>query len=92
MRLNDVAERINYPFQQIADDTVIVDPRNRLMHQLNDVGSRVWELLAKKQAITDIISVVTDEYDVDLPTAREDITQLMDKMLALKLIRIIPNE
>jgi len=92
IRLNDSAERINYPFQRIEGDTIIVDPKDRLMHQLNDVGARVWELLTKKQTVSGIISAVADEYEVDSATVREDITQLLDKMLELKLIRITHNE
>jgi len=90
--LNDSAERINYPFQRIEDDTIIVDPKDRLMHQLNDVGSRVWEHLARKQTLSAIITAIADEYEVDPSVAREDITQLLDKMLELKLIKVIHNE
>ncbi len=92
IELNDSAERINYPFQKIEGDTIIVDPKERLMHQLNDFGSRVWELLTRKQAISDIINAIADEYEVDSSTAREDITQLLDKMFELKLIHITHNE
>ncbi|MBI5779763.1 MAG: PqqD family protein [Planctomycetes bacterium] len=88
IRLDDSAERINYPFQKIEDDTIIVDPKNRLMHQLNDVGSRVWELLSQRQAIRDIITTITDEYNVDPSAASEDVIQLLDKMSELKLIKV----
>ncbi len=92
IELNDSAERSNYPFQRIEGDTIIVDPKDRLMHQLNDVGSRVWELLTRKQALSEIINAIANEYEVDSSTARADITQLLDKMLKLKLIRITHNE
>ena len=92
IELNDSVERITHPFQKIEGDTIIVDPRGRLMHQLNDVGSRVWELLIQKQTVSATISAVTDEYEVDQSTASDDIIQLLDKMLELKLIRITHNE
>ena len=85
-------ERINYPFQKIEGDTIIVDTRDRLMHQLNDVGSRVWELLTLKQTVKTIINAVTDEYEVDPSAAGDDIIQLLDKMSELKLIKVTHNE
>jgi hypothetical protein len=90
--LNDSAERINYPFQRIEDDTIIVNPKDRMMHQLNEVGSRIWELIAKQQTVSGIICAITDEFEVNPSAARNDIIQLLDKMLELKLIKVIHNE
>jgi len=92
IQLNNSVERINYPFQKIEGDTIIVDTRDRLMHQLNDVGSRVWELLTLKQTVKTIINAVTDEYEVDPSAAGDDIIQLLDKMSELKLIKVTHNE
>lgn len=92
IQLNNSAERINYPFQKIEGDTIIVDTRDRLMHQLNDVGSRVWELLAIRQPVSGIISTITKEFEVDPSTASNDIIQLLDRMSELKLIKVTSNE
>jgi len=92
IRLNDSAERISYPFQKIESDTIIVDPKDRLMHQLNDVGSRVWELLSQKQMVSDLIVTVTTEYEVNPSAASDDIMQLLERMTELKLIKITHNE
>ena len=91
-KLNDSVERIHYPFQKIENDIVIVDPKDRLMHQLNDVGSRVWELLINKQTVSAIINTVTDEYEVDQSNAEDDIIKLLDQMSELKLIKVTHNE
>ncbi|MEW6027514.1 MAG: PqqD family protein [Planctomycetota bacterium] len=88
IRLTDSVERINHPFQMIEGDTIIVNPKDRLMHQLNDVGSRVWELIARKQAVTDLVNAITNEYDIEPPEAGADIIQLLEKMSELKLIKV----
>ncbi|MFH1231912.1 MAG: PqqD family protein [Planctomycetota bacterium] len=90
IKLNDSVERINnYPFQKIEDETIIVDPKNRLMHQLNDVGSRLWELLIKERSVQEIADIIVEEYDIDAPTAQKDIIQILETLSEQKLIRII---
>lgn len=90
IKLNDSVERMNnYPFQKIEDETIIVDPKNRLMHQLNDVGSRLWELLIKERSVQEIADIIAEEYDIDAPTAQKDIIQILETLSEQKLIRII---
>jgi hypothetical protein len=93
IQLDDFVERIsNYPFQKIENETIVVDSKNRLMHQLDDVGSRVWELLIHKRSVQEVIDIIAGEYEVDFSTARKEITQFLQTLSEQKLIQVFHNE
>jgi hypothetical protein len=52
------------PHQRLEEDTIVVDPRRREVHLLNETATRVWELLASPQSIDQLVSVLADEYDI----------------------------
>lgn len=52
------------PHQRLEEDTIVVDPRRREVHLLNETMTRVWELLASPRSIDELVSVLVDEYDI----------------------------
>lgn len=50
------------------------------MITLNDSGSFLWNCFAKGAEIDEAVKALTDEYDVDEPTARKDV-EAFAKML-----------
>jgi hypothetical protein len=90
IKLYDVVERTcNYPFQKIDDEIIIIDPQNRLMHQLDNVASRVWEILTRKCSVQEMIDIIIVEYEVDVVIAQKDLVKIVGIMIEKKLIRII---
>lgn len=82
-------ERVNLlPFQKVVDEVIIVEPRLRLMHSLNEVGSDIWNLLAKPRTAEEIIRVIAEQYEVDDKTVYEDIIRFLEELLTKNLIRI----
>ena len=52
------------PHQRLEEDTIVVDPRRREVHLLNETATRVWELLASPHSLAQLVSVLVDEYDI----------------------------
>lgn len=89
IRLEDTIQRVGtYPFQKVLDETVIVEPRAKLMHQLDEVASDIWELLAKPRPVREIINLIAEDYDVDHKTVQADITQFLRAMMKRNLITV----
>ena len=87
--LNDVVERsATYPFQQVVDEIIIVEPHAKLMHSLNEVGSAIWTRLAQPCNVQSLINHVTEEYEVNQAEAQADIIQFLEAMIKRNLIRI----
>jgi methyltransferase-like protein len=88
LKSNTLIERTYFPFQRIEDSVVIVDTKDRLLHQLNEVGSYIWEYLDKKPSLDEIVDSVAEEYEVDLAVAQREIPQFLETLLENHLIKI----
>ncbi len=51
------------PYQRLEEETIVVDPRSREVHLLNDTAARVWELLAAPQSVDELVAALGEEYD-----------------------------
>ena len=51
----------------------LVSVDRQMMLELNEVGTFVWEMLARPTALEAIVAGVADEFEVDVETARADV-------------------
>lgn len=62
-------------------ETVLLDPVRGRYHTLNDVGARVWELLADGTTLEAIVGTIRAEYDVPrvagVDPVEQDVTTLL---------------
>lgn len=71
------------------DGAVIVTPQESVMHSLNPVGTRIWELADGTLTVNEILDVIVEEFEVERESAEQDVLQfcraLADKgMLAIE--------
>jgi hypothetical protein len=77
--------------RKILDETVIV-PISGMMADmekiftLNELGAFIWNLLDGKTTMQETHQRIIDTYDIDEETAREDLCELVDRLLAANLI------
>ena len=65
------------PFQTLDEETIVVDPRTREVHLLNDTAARVWELLASACSLDELTGTLSDEYDATPEAVREGVEELL---------------
>jgi PqqD family protein of HPr-rel-A system len=53
------------PFQTMDSETIVVDPRTREVHLLNETAARIWDLLETEQTLPDLLSALASEYQAD---------------------------
>ena len=53
---------------------------------LNEVGGRVWELLDDCGDADSVAARLTEEFEVDLETARADVTELLEQLRQMKAV------
>ena len=61
--------------QIIDGEAVIITPGQMMVHVLNAVGSRIWDLADGRKKIGDIAKILTEEFDVSYETALNDTTE-----------------
>src|SRR5438445_3889332 len=55
---------------------------------LDEVGNRVWQLIAAKGDLADVEAALFDEFDVDAATLSSDLERLVDELVARRPIEV----
>ncbi len=77
--------------RKIADETILVPIRGKLadmqkIFSLNPVAEFIWMQLEKEIPVEDILSMLTNEFDVEEKKAEEDLIELINAFLTENLI------
>jgi hypothetical protein len=80
----------------VSGETLIVPVRGKVgdlasIYSFNEVGSLVWKLLEVPRDVSELVSAVEREYDVDPPQAQQDVSKFLDDMLSVGLVEV-PDE
>lgn len=65
---------------------VIVLADSGLVQVLDEVGTRVWELMNGSRTVDQIAQTIENEYDVSLAQAQTDVEELAQKLLEARAI------
>jgi hypothetical protein len=76
----------------IGDEAVILNLKSELYLGLNPVGTRIWTVLNGAPSIQAAYESLLTEYDVEAERFRQDMDELLDKLLEQGLIEIAPGE
>lgn len=72
----------------IEGETLIVNPLDRMIHHLNPVGARSWELSDGKKRVKEIVSQIYQEFEVDYETAKRDILEFLQELVAKEIMTL----
>ncbi len=67
-------------FQTVADEAVLLNIADNHYYGLDDVATRVWQLLAEHGTEDAVIQAMLAEYDVDEATLRQDFATLVAEL------------
>ena len=73
---------------ELAGDTVLLNAQTYMFYGLNQVGSRIWELLAQPVSVEELCDALVAQFDVDVDTCRTDTLALLRELYAEKMISV----
>ena len=79
-RRTDVTVRV------IAGETVILDRRGGLIHQLNQTASYIWDRCDGRSKVAEIADQLTEAFDLDPKTAAKDTVVTVVQLQRLDLL------
>jgi hypothetical protein len=79
-------------FRIIGDEAVILNLKTELYLGLDPVGTRIWTVLNGAPSIQAAYESLLFEYGVEPERLRQDLDELLDKLLKQRLIEIAPGE
>jgi len=74
----------------IDGEAIVVTPENRMLHSLNKVGTRIWEIIKEEKRIRDIVDLICQEFEVSKDKAREDVLEFIQKLDQRQMVDIRP--
>jgi hypothetical protein len=82
--------------RRVAGETLIVPVRGKVgdlasIYSFNETGSLIWQSLETPKGLTELISVVEQEYAIGPEQAERDVTQFLNDMLSVGLVEACPG-
>ncbi len=82
-----VAARIT--FRRVRDEMALLNLDTGVYFGLDEIGARMWELVAEHGRLQTVAERMQEEYDVDPARLRQDLLRLVDELAAKQLLEIV---
>jgi LmbE family N-acetylglucosaminyl deacetylase len=78
--------------QEVGGESVLLDLKTERYLGLNEVGTRMWQVLSESESIQAAYETLQAEYDVTPEQLEEDLRNLIDRLLENVLITTEPRD
>jgi hypothetical protein len=75
-------------FQELQGESVLLNLKSGIYFGLDPIGTRIWQLFAEHDALSDIARVIADEYDVSRDRCETDLVVLVTELERQGLISL----
>ena len=72
----------------LAGEAIVLTPKDSKIHNLNETGSRIWELLAEEPTVEDIIAQIRGEFEVSEEQAQMDVIAFLEELAAKGMVTL----
>ena len=72
--------------QELDGETVLLNLANESYFGLDEVGTRIWQVLAETSSLPDVVTRLLTEYDVTPEQLREDVERLVAQLSEAGLV------
>jgi hypothetical protein len=76
----------------LGGEMVLLDQRDGVYYGLNDVGARVWGLLAEPRTSAQLTATLLAEFDVAEADLAVDLAELLGSLAARSLVQVCPGD
>ena len=72
----------------IAGEAIVLTSKDSKIHNLNETGSRIWELLADEPTVGEMVAQIHSEFKVSEEKARADVTAFIGELAAKGMVTL----
>jgi len=85
-------KNLNVVFRQIGDESLLIPIANEVgdlsnIYNLNEVGTKIWELIDGERNVTEICRLITDEYDAPTDVVMNDMLEFINDLDGIKFLQ-----
>ena len=70
---------------------VLLSIENGEYYNMNEVGSRIWALLEKPMAVSELIDRLLSEFEIDRPTCENETAAFLEQLQKDRLLKVEPS-
>jgi len=74
--------------QEVDGETVLLDLQSENYFGLDEVGTRIWQLLQEKKNLQEVFDALFEEYDVEEQQLEKDMKEHIGKLVETGLIHL----
>ena len=78
--------------QEVNGETVILDLKSESYFGLDEVGTRIWQLIQEHNNAQAVLETMLNEYDVEPDQLKTDIDELLEKLCDAGLVNLVTPE
>lgn len=75
-------------FQELSREAVLLELSRGVYFGLDEVGTRIWQLLGDGRSLQETVAALVDEYDVAEQQVAEDLLALVRELEERRLIEV----
>lgn len=75
-------------YSKLAGEAVILNLKAGIYYGLDEVGTRIWELVQEPWSVKDVREAVLEEYDVEPDLCERDLMALLQELAAEGIIEV----
>lgn len=79
-------------YNELDGEVVMMSLEKGEYYGLNNIGSRIWELLSKPLSIRELAEKLVAEYQVNIDQCIEDIRPFIDELVQKGLVKKMINQ
>jgi len=73
---------------QLELETIILQPTSGSYSKLNEVGTRIWQLIEQPRRVSELLDAVQSEFAVDQQTCETEVSAFIDTLVRKKLAKL----
>ena len=81
-----VAPSADIMLRKVGDESIVLDLKTERYLGLDDVATRIWEVVTTAGSIQSAYDALLTEFDVDPERLREDLDEFVQELLQLGLV------
>ena len=74
--------------QEVSGETVLLDLESENYFGLDEVGTRIWQLIQESGDLQSIYNTMLEEYDVSEEQLEEDLEKLLEEVSKIGLVKL----
>jgi hypothetical protein len=83
-----IARSDNFVFNEVDGELVMMNIETGAYASLNETGKSIWTLLDAPKSLSEVVSSLVEEYEIDQATCEKEVMPFVENMLKSEVLTL----